>query len=261
MRFFNRFSLQTPESVELEFTLAGIGNRAYALLIDYIIWGLIQLVFALAWLMLYVILSDAIARIAGNISNLETWLLAIQILISFFIYVGYFVCFETLWQGQTPGKRYVKIRVIRDDGRPVRLQQSTLRALLRPVDDLFFIGLFLIALNQREKRLGDLVAGTLVIQEEQASAIAELKLSDSAQTLANQLLNEAELSRLLPEDFAVIRQYLQRRDAMIPKAREELSKQLATQVKQLIAWEKSQEKISANVFLEAAYLAYQQQSY
>ncbi len=260
MRFFNRVTLQTPESVELEFTLAGIGNRAYALLIDYIVLGLILIGFLSAWAFLSIQLANVIEDWVGNSARLQLWLVAIVLLITFFIYVGYFVCFEALWQGQTPGKRYVKIRVIRDDGRPVGLQQSTLRALLRPVDDIFFLGVFLIALGKREKRLGDFVAGTLVIQEEQSIASATFPLSDQAQALADQLQLEADLSRLLPEDFAVIREYLQRRQAMTPEAKTELSRQLAHQVKEVIGLEKVPQKVTANVFLEAVYLAYQQQS-
>ncbi len=259
MRLFNRFTLHTPESVELEFTLAGIGNRAYALLIDYIILGLIIVVFLLGSLIFNSVLLETIANLLGSNNGLALWLIAVQALIGFFIYVGYFVFYETVWSGQTPGKRYAKIRVIRDDGRPVRLQQSTLRALLRPFDDLFFIGVFFIVFNQREKRLGDLVAGTLVIQEEQPVTTAALKVSTSAQSLANKLLIEADISSLLPEDFAVIREYLQRREGMIPNARNEVSKQLATQVKQIIGWEKMPTKVDANVFLEAVYQAYQQQ--
>ena len=131
--------------------------------------------------------------------------------------------------------------------------------MLRPFDDLFFIGVFFIVLNQREKRLGDLVGGTLVIQEEQPLTTAALKVSTSAQSLAKKLVREANISSLLPEDFAVIREYLQRREGMIPNARNELSKQLATQVKEIIGWEKMQKKVDANVFLEAVYHAYQQQ--
>ena len=258
MGLFNRFTLHTPESVELEFTLAGIGNRAYALLIDYIILGLILLVSLIGVLIFNSVLLDTIAKLLGSTNRLELWLIAVQALIGFFIYVGYFVFFETMWSGQTPGKRRVKIRVIRDDGRPVRLQQSTLRALLRPFDDLFFIGVFFIVFSQREKRLGDLVAGTLVIQEEQPVS-AQLKVSKSAQTLAKKLLIDTDISRLLPEDFAVVREYLQRREDMIPNARKKLSKQLAAQVKEIIGLEKLPTKVDANLFLEAVYHAYQQQ--
>jgi uncharacterized RDD family membrane protein YckC len=259
MQFFNRITLQTPESVELEFTLAGIGNRAYALLIDYLVWGLILIGFLITWLIFSTQLADAIGISVGGTEQVSLWLQAIQILISFFIYVGYFVFFEALWQGQTPGKRYVKIRVIRDDGRPAGLQQATLRALLRPVDDTFFLGVFLIALGKREKRLGDWVAGTLVIQEERPIASASFPVSEQAQALANELQMEADLSRLLPEDFAVIREYLQRSGAMTTQAKAELSRELAHQVKEVIALEKLP-KVTAHLFLEAVYLAYQQQS-
>jgi uncharacterized RDD family membrane protein YckC len=260
MRFFNRITLQTPESVELEFTLAGIGNRAYALLIDYLVLGLILIVLLILWAIFSFQLVDILSNLLGFDTKLGLWLVAIQALISFFVYVGYFVFFETLWQGQTPGKRRVKIRVIGDDGRPVRLQQATLRALLRPVDDTFFIGVFFIVLNKREKRLGDLVAGTLVIQEEQPISNVKLPISETAQPLANQLLTEADVSQLKPEDFAVIRDYLQRRSSMLPDARAELSRKLAHQVKDIIALETVPQKTTANLFLEAVYLAYQQQS-
>lgn len=260
MRFFNRVTLQTPESVELEFTLAGIGNRAYALLIDYLVWGLLLIGFFITWAIFSSQLLEAIEKLVGTNRQLELWLVAIQLLISFFIYVGYFVVFETLWQGQTPGKRFAKIRVICDDGKPIRLQQSTLRSLLRPVDDLFFLGVFFIVLGKREKRLGDLVAGTLVIQEEQPVASSSFPISKEAETLATQLLIDADFSGMLPEDFAVIREYLQRRAAMIPAARAELSRQLAHQSKEVIALEKVPKGVTANQFLEAVYLAYQQQS-
>lgn len=260
MGFFNRVTLQTPESVELEFTLAGIGNRAYALLIDYTVSSVIITVFLIAWTYFSIQLYSIVEGWFGSNNQLGLWLIAIPILTTFFIYIGYFVFFETFWQGQTPGKRYVKIRVIRDDGRPIRLQQATLRALLRPIDDTFFIGVFLIALNKREKRIGDFVAGTIVIQEERHSVSATFPLSDKAQDLANQLQTAADFSQMLPEDFAVIREYLQRRKIMTTEAQAKLSKQLAQQIKSIIALEKVPQKVPADVFLEAVYLAYQQQS-
>lgn len=256
MRFFNRVTLQTPESVELEFTLAGIGNRALALLIDYIALGITLIVFWIAWGIFTAMLQDTF----GDRKEVGLWLFAIALLISFFIYMGYFVFFEVLWQGQTPGKRYTKIRVIRDDGRRVSIQQATLRALLRPVDDTLFIGAFLIALGRREKRLGDMAAGTLVIQEEYTIAATNFPTSENAQKLANELPQMANLSLLLPDDFAAIREYLQRRQIMAPKARTDLSLQMARQVRKIIDLENLPEGLTPDVFLEAVYIAYQQQS-
>ena len=258
MRFFNRFIFQTPESVELEFTLAGIGNRALALIIDYIVLGLILIVLLVIWAIVSFLISSYLGEIAAN--QLALWLLAIQLLIIFSTYVSYFVFFETLWQGQTPGKRWVKIRVLRDDGRPIRLQQATLRALLRPIDDLLFLGVFFIIFGKGEKRIGDWVAGTIVIQEEQPFTSATFPISEKSHILAEKLQIEADMFRLLPQDFAVIREYLQRRGQMLTPARRELARQLAYQVKDIIALEDVPDGVSANLFLEAVYLAYQQKS-
>ncbi|MFN6565148.1 MAG: RDD family protein [Nostoc sp. ChiSLP01] len=260
MRFFNRISFQTPESVELEFTLAGIGNRALALLIDYTVLGISLALFVLVWTFFSTQLYNFLEDLVTNPWNIGLWLLAIFFFIAFAIYIGYFVFFETLWFGQTPGKRIAKIRVVRDDGRLIGLQQATLRALLRPFDETFFIGAFLIMLGNREKRLGDLAAGTIVIQA-QPNAASTFTISEQAKILHDQLLQTANLSQLLPDDFAVIREYLQRRGAMSLKARASLSLNLAEQVKSIINLEKLPENLTPDVFLEAIYLVYQQQEF
>ncbi|MFB2933707.1 RDD family protein [Aerosakkonemataceae cyanobacterium BLCC-F154] len=256
MRFFNRITLQTPESVELEFTLAGIGNRALALLIDYIALGLTLTVFWVAWGIFTVVIIDAF----GNARNLGLWLFAIALFLNFTIYMGYFVFFEVLWQGQTPGKRYSKIRVIRDDGRRVGIQQATLRALLRPFDDTLFIGAFLIMLTPKEKRLGDMAAGTVVVQEEYLVATTNFTISEKTQELAKELPQIANLSLLLPDDFATVREYLQRRQEMTTKAKNELSLHLARQIRNIIDLKDLPEGLTPDVFLEAVYIAYQQQT-
>ena len=171
MHIFNRVTHQTPESVELEFILAGIGSRAWALLIDYHILGLVVVVFLVVWS----IVSYQVVETWNNLFrrvDIGLWLVAIALLIMFFLYTGYFVLFETFWQGQTPGKRFAKIRVVRDDGRPIGIGQATMRSLLRAFDDTLFLGAFLIMFTRREKRLGDLVAGTIVIQVESPVAAA-----------------------------------------------------------------------------------------
>jgi uncharacterized RDD family membrane protein YckC len=193
-----------------------------------------------------------------KLPNLDIWLLAIFVIIAFAIYISYFVFFETLWFGQTPGKRFAKIRVVRDDGRPIGLQQATLRALLRPFDESLFIGAFLIMLGRREKRLGDLVADTIVIQAQTPTISATLTISEQAKILHKKLVQIAELSQLLPDDFAVIREYLQRRGAMSLKARASLSLKLAEQVTAIINLEKLPEAVTPDLFLEAVYLMYQQ---
>ena len=256
MRFFNQVNLQTPESVELEFTLAGIGNRSFALIIDYIIFGsAILLVWILSAFLAFQLVPNLID--AGVMDSLAQWIWAIQSLTTFAIYVGYFVVLETLWQGQTPGKKWTKIRVIRDNGKPERLPQAILRALLRPIDDMLFIGVFFIVFSQQEKRIGDLVAGTIVVQEEDAKS-TKINISPEAEDLAVQLRIEAEMANLLPEDFATIRDFLQRRKNIMLEYQHQLSRKLAGQVKEIILLEDVPEGYSNSQFIEAIYLAYQQ---
>jgi uncharacterized RDD family membrane protein YckC len=256
MRFFNQINLQTPESVELEFTLAGIGNRSFALLIDYIIFGLTIL---LVWLISAFLAFELVPNLIGNgfSDRLAQWIWAIQSMTTFAIYVGYFVVLETLWQGQTPGKKWTKIRVICDNGKSERLPQALLRALLRPVDDILFIGVFFIVFTQQEKRLGDMLAGTIVVQEE-VSKLTQVEISSEAKNLAAQLRIEAEIDNLLPEDFATIRDFLQRRKNIMLEYQHQLSRKLAEQVRDIIRLDNPPEGYSNNQFLEAAYLAYQQ---
>lgn len=260
MRYFNRVSLATPESVELEFTLAGIGSRVLALTIDYSILTLIILAFWIIWFVGAIGLLGTLESIGRDYSSAPLWLIAIFILLNFALWNGYFILFETIWQGQTPGKRWVKIRVVRDDGRPVRLVQATLRSLLRPIDDFCFIGALFILFSKREKRIGDWAAGTIVIQESQGDKKSAIALSDNAQTLAAQLPDLADLNQLLPDDYAVIREYLQRRTTMTAQAHTEKSMELARQLRSLLAMETTPPNTTSDDFLEAVFIAYQQMS-
>ena len=109
------------------------------------------------------------------------WAAAITVLVIFAIYWGYFVIFETLWSGQTPGKRIMRLRVVREDGRPVRFFEVFTRNLLRLTLDFqpfptYAIGVISIIFSARSKRVGDFVAGTVVVKERatEAPTLAEI---------------------------------------------------------------------------------------
>ncbi|MEN9215725.1 MAG: RDD family protein [Gloeomargarita sp. HHBFW_bins_162] len=255
-QFWRTLKITTPEHTELELLLAGPGNRAYALVVDYLCLGLALVAEVIVF---YAILVsgflDNFADENGETGGAFLWLAAISLLIAFLIYTGYFVFFETFWQGQTPGKKLAHIRVIREDGRPVGLQEATLRTLLRIMDDLFLIGAYFVILGTREKRLGDFVAGTLVIQEPFAQ-IHSMQWPEGVAEIGQDLVPKA--ANLLPDEFVILREYVQRCRRFRPRIRQQVAQQLAQQFQErLHLWD---EGINPDVFLHALYWAYQQRS-
>lgn len=153
-----KLTIDTPEQVHLEFVLAGIGSRFMAVLLDSIIQFL-----------LYLVLFIVVAVVLVNpFASTRTWVLALAFLVVFVITWGYFTLFEIFWKGQTPGKRWAGIRVIKDSGRPINAFEAMSRNLLRIVDFLpgvYGVGVVTMMLNAKSRRLGDFVAGTLVVHE------------------------------------------------------------------------------------------------
>ncbi|PZO22249.1 MAG: hypothetical protein DCF25_03375 [Leptolyngbya foveolarum] len=260
MNLFNSVRIQTPESVELEFTLAGVGSRAVALVIDYTVLGVALLLTFWLWILVLTQLSQWDAILSIDTDTLQLWTTAISSVLAFGLYVGYFVGFETAWYGQTPGKRYAKIRVIRDDGQPVRLFQATLRSLIRPIDDIFFLGFFCILLSNREKRIGDWLAGTLVVQVDSRTAGQGLFVSEEAKAVGSDLLTRLNFDLISPDDFATVREYLQRRSFLTETARQDVGLQLARQLKGKAQLKSLPTEMTANNFLEAVYWSYQQRN-
>ncbi len=161
--FADQLSIETPEQVALEFPVAGIGSRFVALLLDHLIQFAILLVVGLV-----VLAVMAAAGRHGTETMGGKWFLAGITVILFLIFWGYFALFEALWHGQTPGKCVMQLRVIKDTGRQITLFESLARNLLRTVDylpGLYLAGVITMLANKRNKRLGDLAAGTLVVHE------------------------------------------------------------------------------------------------
>src|SRR6476646_2771432 len=161
--------IETPERVPLHFALASIGNRFLACAIDHTIQGLVILIIAISGL----IIASA-ASWQSTLASAPKWVVALMILAVFLILTGYFVFFEWLWSGQTPGKRWMKLRVIREDGRPITFWEAALRNLIRTLDMMpvpfYSIGLISVFVTNRDQRVGDMVAGTVVVREREAEA-------------------------------------------------------------------------------------------
>ncbi|HET6844784.1 MAG TPA: RDD family protein [Candidatus Angelobacter sp.] len=160
----DKLIIDTPEQVHLEFTVAGIGSRFMALLID----SLLQLgIFVVLMIITLFAFQFSFEKFAKSYSG---WVAAVFTLAYFCIYWGYFATFEVLWKGQTPGKRVAGIRVIKDSGRPLNVFEAITRNVLRAVDGipLYGFGVLTMLLNSRNRRLGDFVAGSLVVHESSA---------------------------------------------------------------------------------------------
>ena len=164
---FDEHSIDTPEQVELRFPLAGLGSRFLALLVDLAIqFGAnILLVIVVAVVLAATAQTGALNRMSNTAGK---WFVAGVILIYFLLFWGYFSLFEAFSNGQTPGKRVLKIRVIKDSGRQITFFEALARNLLRVVDALpgvYVVGVISILFTKQNKRLGDLVADTLVVHE------------------------------------------------------------------------------------------------
>ncbi|MES1228443.1 MAG: RDD family protein [Armatimonadota bacterium] len=151
----DEYAVLTPEKVVVSFTVASLGTRILAHLIDLFCAAIF--VFGLV-LFFSLFLGSVVPELAQ----------AINALISVFGLFGYFILFEALWQGQTFGKRMSGVRVVMTDGTPVTGLAAFYRNLLRPADMfpgfLYLVGFVSVFTNPRAQRLGDIVAGTMVIR-------------------------------------------------------------------------------------------------
>lgn len=158
----DHYTLETPENIELRFDIAGLGTRFCAIVIDHV--PIVILTIALT-VLAYFVFS---AWLQGPAGAMRLGMVSLSILVT--LMFGYFLVFEWLMRGQTPGKKIIKIRVIRDDGTPVTIYEVFVRNVLRLVDFLpgfYTVGVLFMFPSRLCRRLGDIAAGTIVIKEEQ----------------------------------------------------------------------------------------------
>lgn len=181
------------------------------------------------------------------------WMIAGVILILFVLNSGYFAFFEAIWSGQTPGKRFAQIRVMKDDGRPISAYDSIARNLLRIVDELpgmYAIGVISILFSKQNKRLGDYVAGTVVVHEktiQEARPFLEMKPELSGPAY--------DTSRITLDELHLIETFLNRRDSFDPVLRTSMAAKISGRIGEKVdarvaSWPQTEK------FLEAVYQQY-----
>jgi uncharacterized RDD family membrane protein YckC len=216
-----KLTIETPEQVRLEFTLAGIGSRFLALCLDTLLQIAVFLVLLLAGLA-----TTSVAAVLRV--NAGTWVVALLVLAGFILYYGYFAIFEALWNGQTPGKRIIGLRVMDAAGRPVGTYEAILRNVVRIADQMpgiYAIGILSVLLTERNQRLGDLAAGTVVVHER---PIERHGLGADA---APAQRTRYGATRLSDDEIAIVETFLRRRIDLPDGRRTHTAREIARRIR------------------------------
>jgi uncharacterized membrane protein SpoIIM required for sporulation/uncharacterized RDD family membrane protein YckC len=222
-----RVEIETPEQTILSYTVAGVGSRTAAALVDLVIIVVGQLAIFLVLIELGAVFSKG-STTAQKLSS--AWATAAGVLLSFILIWGYYVFFEAVWDGQTPGKRMLGIRVVQDGGYSVSFGASAARNLMRFIDMqpgvIYAVGLVSMAISKSGKRLGDIVAGTFVVHEQRALISSATRAQSDVATRA------AITSRLTEEEFALLSRFVARRTELDATLRTSFAAQIATRYRQ-----------------------------
>jgi len=205
----------TPERVALSLPVAGIGYRSIAYLVDVLI------LFSF-WLVAYFIFSLVVVDVLAIVESLSSLTRTLAVLGWFATQWLFWTVSEVFWNGQTPGKRLLRIRVVREDGGPVGFFESAVRNLCRVIDFVpmaYAAGLLTMLVTRQNRRLGDLLAGTLLIREEKFDLD---KYRPSAPIDALPVGRPLGLAPLAPAELELLLGFLARRGSFSPDARRRL---------------------------------------
>jgi uncharacterized membrane protein SpoIIM required for sporulation/uncharacterized RDD family membrane protein YckC len=217
--------IETPEQVVFSYTVAGVGSRAAAALIDHaILFGALLALALLVFLVAPGFGIDARGNVAQHTAG---WMVAILFVIQFLAQWGYYVLFEGLWDGQTPGKRWLGLRVVQDGGYSVSFAASAARNIARIVDMqpfiTYLVGLVTVAFSKSGKRAGDQLAGTLVVRERILSVPVAAAATGAGE------LSGALTAALTEDELELLQRFLSRADTLDERRRSALAAQLAQQ--------------------------------
>ena len=250
----NQHVIETPENISFGYDVAGIGSRFLATLIDTLIQGITYTALVVTLMLL------DYTRVLRNLPpELINWVPIIFIFVLFLVQFGYFLLLEIFTNGQTPGKRLFKLRVVKENGYPLSAVDCIIRNLVRIIDFFPFgygVGLIVMFCNDNAKRLGDYAAGTLVVKMRD-----EVKLSDLQKSLApgRYAPDFAGLENLRARDIELIESFLQRRYQIKDTNISALSRMIADSIRARMNSPQTDEyaaNISHEDFLQQVIIAY-----
>ncbi|MFJ7726337.1 RDD family protein [Neobacillus sp. NPDC097160] len=226
----DNLDIKTPEYVSIQFQLAGLGSRAAAFIIDQLLLSVFNILILIA---LYFVM-DGMSSMPFFLTD-SMLPVAITIIILFIVNGGYFFVFEFFSGGRTLGKKVVGIRVIQENGHSITLLSSFIRNLIRIIDSLptaYFLGIVMIFFHSKHKRLGDLVAGTIVVHERKQKR--KKKLTPIEKEIENRglskddlIIDEWTLKSVGMKEWELINTYVSRFHQVPLEERNQLTKQMA----------------------------------
>jgi uncharacterized RDD family membrane protein YckC len=227
--------ITTPENIAIEYELAGLGTRAAAYLIDsllkLLVWICIGVVFLLTVWGTTLAGMHALSRLVDTFAD---FLKATYVIIGFLVFWGYGIFYEIRWNGQTPGKRQLGLRVMREGGYPVNVFGVVIRNLLWVVDFLpmlFFAGMVSILTTRDYQRIGDLVGGTLVVKQRPSQSlegllrVAHITPEHLNKDALEQIMEQADA--LTPDEYRAVRHFTERRRQLVFDAQQAAAVKIA----------------------------------
>jgi len=229
------YRLLTPENVELRFDVAGLGSRLGAAIIDYVVIGFSYVVLIVGGMVLGGAADAAIrAWDPGGAAAIAGLFLAVSLIFAFGGWWGYFLLFELVWNGQSPGKRLLGLRVVRRDGRPLDFVTALVRNVLRWIDQAALIGVFAMVVDGSSRRLGDIAAGTIVVREPRRLRQRALAAVELPRPIAANASAHGNTGKLTMAHYTLIRDFFSRADRLRPEAADALASRLAGEVARVL---------------------------
>lgn len=227
MKWADELQIETPEQIDVNLEIAGLGSRFVAQILDWIIkWGILVAAVMLGATVL-ALLGVKVASL-----SLDKALLAILVALFYFFLLGWDIYYELQRNGQTPGKRIAGVRVLREDGGPLDFRSACIRNLLSFADLLpgfYLLGGLLVLLNGRGQRLGDMAAGTIVVRERVMEVPQDPEIEFERLASLEFAFTSEQLSRCQAGDQHILRSFFQRFKELNADARHQLANRLAGQ--------------------------------
>jgi uncharacterized RDD family membrane protein YckC len=226
VQYEDTVTIETPEGVDLNVTLAGLGSRFVAAVIDLLI--------QVGTLFIFFFALGIVGEAAGDLGGFAVAIGALLIFVVVFVYP---VLFETLNSGRTPGKAAIGIRAVMEGGRPITFAAAAVRNLVRLVDTLPFsyaVGIVAILVSKKNQRLGDMAAGTLVVRDRKPEPVAAAWVHSMTPQYSYEV-DGWDVSSVDEDEIATVRSFLLRRFELTPEARYGLANELAARLRPKVA--------------------------